>query len=626
MTRIKIGIFSCLVWAALCSPSLPRAQDTVTPPPAPGSVVQSNSAPAAPTPVFRTSSRLVLLDVIVTDHHGQFIPGLKAADFTVFEDNKPQKISAFAAQVSPAAPTKSEAPIKLPPHQYTNFKFMKQEADAPVTVVLMDMLNTTGIDQVFARKQMIKFLENLPAGRPVALFVLTSKLSMVQGFSGDSGNLVAAAKALLVSPSLLLSSEAQQQQEEIGATALETTASPSSMGPGVQQTSTSTPMAPIGQAIRNALQAQESYQKLERMNLTLNALDALAQAVAGYPGRKNLIWLAAEFPITFGPDMTPFNQASNLQFTNQQNQTNHQVRDLETEAPPVRQTAALLAAARMAVYPIDVRGQVSTGTGIDISNQTPMGSLGAHQEVGVARTRQTTEMWDAHEAMSDIARETGGRAFYGTNDLKDAMSRSVEQGSSYYSIAYSPTNRDWSGKYRKIEVKAATAGAELTYRRGYYALQQRELGVARASAAMTAAMQPSVPEFTGLLLKVQVLPPDAEHKVVRIDYAVDAHDINFSDSADQRKIASVDFAVTAWDKEFKLAGHKVDTMEMTLRADAYQKVLHTGVPFHQELDLKPGTYTLRLGALDRNSHKIGSLSAAITIPQKDNPSISEKTQ
>jgi hypothetical protein len=135
-----------------------------------------------------------------------------------------------------------------------------------------------------------------------------------------------------------------------------------------------------------------------------------------------------------------------------------------------------------------------------------------------------------------------------------------------------------------------------------------------------------VPDFTGLLLKVQVLPPDADHTVVRIDYAVDARDISFSDSADQRKLAAVDFAVTAWDNEFRLAGHKLDTMEMTLRPSAYKQFMQTGVPFHQELELKPGTYTLRLGAVDRNNHKIGSVQASITIPEKSDQSASRKSQ
>ena len=623
--RRRIGIslfleFVCVLALILLIPL--NAQDSGNSAPAPAPPASQSSSP----PVFRATARLVLVDVIVTDPHGQFIPGLKAGDFTVLEDKKPQKITAFAVQVPAAAtaPAKSYPPLELPPHQYTNFAFVRPETDRPVTIVLMDMLNTSGMDQGEARKQMIQFLEKLPPGLPIALFALTSRLSMIQGFSGDSGTLVAAARGLLRSQSLLLSPETQRQQEEIGATDLENVAAPASMGPNAQ--STSMPIAPIGQAIRKALVVQDSYQKLQRMFLTLNALDTLARAVAGYPGRKNLIWLSAEFPVTFGPDLNPFDQASNLKNTVGPDGRNYQIRDLDKEAPPLHQTAALLAAARMAVYPIDVRGQISMGTGLDVSTPTSLlGTLDTQNEIADAHGRQITAIWDAHEAMSDVARETGGRAFYGTNDLKDAMSRSVQQGSSYYTLAYAPSNHDWNGKYRKIEVKTATAGTQLTYRRGYYAIVERAFSTDKAAFAMKAAMQPSVPDFTGLLLKVQVLPPDADHKEVRIDYAVDAHDISFSDSADQRKLA-VDFAVTAWDKEFRLAGQKLDTIEMTLRPSAYKQFMQTGVPFHQELELKPGTYTLRLGAVDRNNHKIGSVQASITIPEKSDQSASGKSR
>jgi len=622
--RIGIRVFLGFVWVtALTLPALVKAQDSgnsapASPPPP--------AAQSSPLPVFRATSRLVLLDVIVTDHRGQFIPRLKASDFTLLEDNKPQKITAFAVQEAAATPAKPNPPLQLPPHQYTNFALVKPEADRPVTVILMDMLNTSSMDQAYARKQMIHFLEKLPPGQPIALFVLTSKLSMIQGFSGDSGVLVAAARALLRYQSQLLSPETQQQQEEILATTLENLAGPASTGPNASPSTTA--IAPIGQAIRNALAAQDSFQKYERMGLTLNALDALAQAVSGYPGRKNLIWLSAEFPIAFGPDLTPYNEASRPRNTGRQAETNNQMRDLEVETPGVRHTAALLAAARMAVYPIDVRGQISLGTGLDVGTQTS--SLGSNSslqtEIAGADSRQTTSIWDAHEAMSDIARETGGRAFYGTNDLKDAISRSVQQGSSYYTLAYAPSNRDWNGKYRKIDVKTAAPGTQLTYRRGYYALEERELGENRAAAAMTAAMRPSVPEFTGLLLKVQVLPPDAEHTTVRIDYAVGAREINFTDSADQRKHATIDFVATAWDKDFKQVARMAGSMETTLRAEAYHQVMQTGVPFHQELELKPGTYTLRLGVLDRGSHKLGTVQVPITIPEKGNPTVSQKSQ
>ena len=622
--RIGSCVFSELVCVVALSFSiLASAQDSHNAAPAEGAPNDQSSS----VPVIHATSRLVLLDVIVTDRYGKFVPGLKASDFTVFEDKQAQKISAFAVQVAPVSSAKPFPPLQLPPHLYTNFTFIKPNSDQPVTVVLMDMLNTSGPDQDYARKQMIQFLKDLPASRPVALFVLTTKLKMVQGFSGDSGTLVAAAKALLGYQSPFLSPEGQQQQEENSATALENNAGRPATGPGGSNSASSMPIAPIGQAIRDALAVEDSFQKIERMDLTLHALDALAQSVAGYPGRKNLIWLSAEFPVTFGPDITPYNQASHPLNENIKNETNHQLRDLETEAPPVQQTAALLAAARMAVYPIDVRGQISLGTGIDISAQTSgLSALDMQNEVNTAYGRQTTAIWDAHEAMSDIARETGGHAFYGTNDLKNAMARSVEQGASYYTLAYAPANHNWSGKYRKIEVKATPPGMELTYRRGYYALQEHELGTARAAAAMTAAMQPAVPEFTGLLLKVQVLPPDAEHENVRIDYAVDAHDINFLDGADQRKKASIDFVATAWDKDFKQVGRVAGGMDTTLRPEAYQQVMHTGLPFHQELQLKPGTYTLRLGVLDRGSRKIGSVEAPISIPEKGNSSISRKSQ
>src|SRR5713101_7009310 len=83
----------------------------------------SNTAPAAAdnaVPTFHATSRLVLVDVVVTGKRGDFVRNLKPADFTLLEDGKPQKISAFSAHLEsgPAQPTPQ---IHLPPHQYMNF-------------------------------------------------------------------------------------------------------------------------------------------------------------------------------------------------------------------------------------------------------------------------------------------------------------------------------------------------------------------------------------------------------------------------------------------------------------------------------------------------------------------------
>jgi VWFA-related protein len=573
------------------------------------------------TPILRATTRLVLLDVVVTDHRGQFVPGLKAGDFTVLEDGKQQKVSAFTVHTVPSAPKPNFPPLQLPPHQYSNFTYVPPEVDRPVTIVLLDMLNTSGLGQQYARKQMLEFLKALAPDRPVALFTLTSKLHMVQRFTGDSAALVKAATAILANSPLLTSPEAQTQQEEVTARTLETMNGPSSLGPSGEPEPVAgylpSSIPSIGRAIRDALASQDSLQRAERMSLTINALDVLARSVAGYSGRKNLLWLSAEFPVAFGPNLNPYSPTSGSLNQSKAYDTSNQTHDLHYDTPPIEQTTALLAAAQVSVYPIDVSGVASPGTGIDISTPTTnLSNFDVSQEGQNAGLRQTTAAWDVHEAMSDIARETGGEAFYGTNDLKGALTRSMEEGSNYYTLAYTPVNRDWSGKYRKIEVKTANAAAKLTYRRGYYALPEKEYTGDKAAATMAMAMRLSVPEYTMLLLKVQVLPPDAERKTVSIDYAVSGRDIAFADGPDQRKVATLDFVATAWNKDLKLIAHQSDTMNTKLRPEPYQQILTTGLPFHQELDLQPGTYTLRIGVMDRGNQKIGTVDVPLTVLQK----------
>jgi VWFA-related protein len=129
-------------------------------------------------------------------------------DFTVLEDGKPQPVRAFESHVwqQTAAPVEK---VKLPPNQYTNFT--EREPNRAVNVVLLDVLNTPEQDQQYARKQMIDFLRDLPRGHRIALFVLGTKLRMMQGFNGNSERLVEAAQAILSNTSPLLTTKSQYE-------------------------------------------------------------------------------------------------------------------------------------------------------------------------------------------------------------------------------------------------------------------------------------------------------------------------------------------------------------------------------------------------------------------------------
>lgn len=574
----------------------------------------SGGSNAASAVTFRAETHQVLLDVVVIDH-GRFVPGLKPADFTILEDGKPQKIVAFAVHHGSAAPSTPAPKFKLPPNQYTNYQVA--DPQRPITVVLMDVLNTQVQDQAYTRKQMIEFLKALPPGQRVALFVLGPKLKMIQGFTGDSDTLVAAATTLLRKSSPLMTSEAEREADEITASNLQVNAGPGVGPPGGMPATSSLVLAPVVQGIKKALLSEQNYQQTLRMEMTLMALQSLARALSAYPGRKNLLWLSAEFPITFGPNFAPTNTVSDQAQAGLFDSTH--IQDARVEGPPVRETAALLTASQIAVYPIDIRGTISTGTGIDTGQGSIYGSMGRLNSTrDHMAQRQTTMEWDDHEAMSDIARETGGKAFYGSNDIKAALTASMDEGENYYTLAYTPENRKWDGKYRKLEVKTTQGGAKLTYRRGYYAVANPEAVKGKVvddqiALLFATAMHPEAPTSTMVLLKVQVLPPDATHKTVRIDYAINPQDVIFADTSDKLKHVALDLMAVAWDKDGKSGGESSDKIDTSVSLSSYQNAMRSYIPAHQELEVRPGAYTLRLGVVDRNSRRIGTVDVPLTV-------------
>ncbi len=197
-------VASASIGADAASPSATIANTHAQTPP----VAEGTNA----NPVFRSTTRLVQVDVVVTDKQGRPIPGLTQADFTVLQDGKPQQVRVFephtaANTADPSAKT-ANAP-KLPPNTYSNHP---NDATADSwTIVLFDLLNTPTADQEYARKQLLEMLRAAPKGQPIALYLLTSKLAMIQGFTDDPEKLIKSAENLKPNRSHVLTTEAERQ-------------------------------------------------------------------------------------------------------------------------------------------------------------------------------------------------------------------------------------------------------------------------------------------------------------------------------------------------------------------------------------------------------------------------------
>jgi VWFA-related protein len=189
-------------------------------------------------------TREVVLDVVVTDRKGNFVNGLTQNDFTILEDKVNQKITSFqppsAHMRSPDAPAVNSSAD------------LGKIGNAPVTILVLDELNTQFADMVYARGSMEKWLSQQPAKltQPTALMVASDeKFAVIHDYTQNRDELLVALKKYFPSYPFRMSKGG-------------------SVGPDAGT----------------------------RMAMSLGTLVQIAQASTGTPGRKNVIWVGVGFP------------------------------------------------------------------------------------------------------------------------------------------------------------------------------------------------------------------------------------------------------------------------------------------------------------------------------------------
>ena len=120
------------------------------------------------TLVLHTTVHRVLVDVVVLDARDQPVLGLTQKDFAVSEDGKAQRILSFEEHnMDPDADAGPPPAAPLPVNTFVNVPAAPERG--PLNVILYDMLDTTIDDQPFARLQMLKFVDAMPAGSRFAI-------------------------------------------------------------------------------------------------------------------------------------------------------------------------------------------------------------------------------------------------------------------------------------------------------------------------------------------------------------------------------------------------------------------------------------------------------------------------
>jgi VWFA-related protein len=556
-----------------------------------------------PTTVLRSNPRLVIVNVVASDASGKPAHGLTPQDFTILEDGKPQSIRAFDERGSSTATQAAREdapelpPLNLGPNVYTNY--VRVPKDPVTNVLLFDVLNMRREDLSYAKMELMRTLKKLPEGERFALFVMGAHLHMIQGFTWDKQVMLDAASSINTHGSIAYS-DARSFSSEI-AEGRATMATPST---AANPRFGAVAAAALGNLATTL--AEEQDDKLDARTLfTTDLFYVLARALVAIPGRKNVIWITSGFV---------FDQKHD---------------DFER----LRHLSSQLAASQIAVYPIDARGVIidqpdasTNDAEFMYGTEGPNGfqyntNLNSYNGAGSWINKMNNETIATREAMTNLAEQTGGRAFFNQNTFLPAVSRIIESGSDYYAIAYRPTNDNWNGNFRKIHIKTSRPGVKLLYRTGYYAVPD-PLQLPKSAdrdRALQFAMEPSAPPSTTLIIKTRVVPPPDSTKPAILDFLADVADLAtpVERSARSKKEIDVIFVASAFDRNDKVTDSQSWTVKMDLTDSELQELRKRGLQIHAPFTLRSGTYRLRMGILDRNSGKLGTLDVPLTIAQAE---------
>jgi hypothetical protein len=123
---------------------------------------------------------------------------------------------------------------------------------------------------------------------------------------------------------------------------------------------------------------------------------------------------------------------------------------------------------------------------------------------------------DQRESFRLLADRTGGKAFYGTNDISAAIISAFGDSRFTYTLGFYPSHGAWDGKFRELKIKVPVEGVHLRYRRGYFALPERSDGPAVNMIAdlQEASRSPLDATNLGVSVRGKALPPSPSPRVV----------------------------------------------------------------------------------------------------------------
>ncbi len=367
-------------------------------------------------PTVTTNAQEVLLDVVVRDKKGRFIPDLTKDQFQVTDDGQPVKPTSFR---------------------------VVRSGDKVLRAVTMVFEHVDVQDRALAREAGMDVLKSEPDPEVYfAVFAIDQQMAAIQQFTRDRAALKKAIERATSGAFLQFAEDAAQVRKEVQ-----------------QQLASASADANeklLARAMLKMATVDQTMDRQEPGRAVIFSLAGLARSQADLPGRKSLLYFTRGLTV---PDHLQQPFESLISTANRANVSVYAlgVHGLDISAENAGANALLDSAAKQG-------SAAQTGADTHASpSQIARETLAVDQAVQGGRA-------NVLNSLDTLSRQTGGFPIFNTNDLKAPLRRAAEDLESYYEISYTPDIKKYDGTFRKISVHTDVADARLQARSGYFAL------------------------------------------------------------------------------------------------------------------------------------------------------------
>lgn len=554
----------CLPFLLLLPLCAVNAQ-TVTSQAANGPEMASNDA------TFQSGVNLVMVPVVVRDRDGHAVGNLTKDDFELADKGKPQVISKFSVEKTPAAaqkPAKPDISIGGPDNSPNRF-----------VVYLFDDLHTEFSDLARVQKAAVQHLATAMSPTDRAAIITTSGRQNLD-FTDDRAKLQDAVMRLRPvelyrhSPGdcpdmnyyIADAIRNKNDQQALNIEVQETILCDNLSGPGAQQ---------MAQSIVQGAASREASLGEQDTRVSLSVLKDVVRRLSAMPGQRMIVLTSPGF-LTISPE------------------------SLEDESSILDRAVR----ENVVINALDARG-LWVSSEFDASKQY------------VSQQKSQYEHFSElaqEDVMASLAEGTGGTFYHNSNDLNEGFHKLATAPEYVYLLGFSPSNLKNDGSFHKLKVSLVEKnGLTAQARRGYYAPNKNAKAEDTAKDEIAAAVF-SRDEMHDLPvdLHTQFFKPDPADAKLTVLARVDLQRIHFK-KQDDRNNNQLTIVSAVFDNNGNFVSGMQKTVTMRLKDETLAR-LNSGITLRTTFDLKPGTYLVRLVVRDAERQMMTAENGAVDIP------------